>query len=80
MTHRTDIQITDNEGRKISNKVYSDNAGREFVKRHGMIGYLEIVSDKTHYGKTSSRRVITKRVAYYTANLEGEEERPWKTR
>ena len=65
MTHRTETQIQDNEGRKIGNKVYRDNTGREFVKRHGMIGYLEIASDKTYHGKASSRRVIIKRVAYY---------------
>ena len=52
--------LRDCEGRKISNKIYSDESG-PFIKRHGWKGILDVT---THMfdGKPS---LIAYRVAYY---------------
>ncbi len=66
---RTTTDLLDGNGRLIQNKVFTDQDGNEHVKRHGMIGHLELVSDVVLNGNHSQRRVITKRVAYYTNTL-----------
>ncbi len=63
---RTTTDIIDGNGHPIHNRVYTDQDGNEYVKRHGMIGRLELVSDVVFNGNRTQRRVITKQVKFYT--------------